>query len=92
MGSIEAAAGTTSSVVGRDVATALGGTTSGASRLLREVAGAPVIPDVPVRDLGIPFGALALLGAYLASTRWLDRGGLPMILQDGQEDDVQLVL
>jgi hypothetical protein len=47
---------------------------------------------VPARDLGVPAGILALFGAYLAATRWLDRGRLPMTVADAQEDDVKLVL
>jgi hypothetical protein len=46
----------------------------------------------PARDLTVPAGILALFGAYLAATRWLDRGRLPMTVADAREDDVKLVL
>jgi hypothetical protein len=62
-------------------------------RRVQETAGRLAGPtEQPARDLGVPAGILALLGAYLAATRWLDRGGMPMSVAEGQEDDVKLVL
>lgn len=94
-GAIDVATGTTGDV-GSEVAASLGAAASAAGELLASglTAAARTTPEMPVpaRDLGVPIGVLALIGAYLAASRWLDRGGLPMTLTEGREDDVQLVL
>lgn len=76
--------------VGADVAGSIGTATADAARRL--TLGFSATEPSPARDLGVPMGVLALLGAYLAGSRWLDRGGLPMAVAEGQGDDVQHVL
>ncbi|WP_157041549.1 hypothetical protein [Nitriliruptor alkaliphilus] len=94
-GAIEVATGTTGDV-GGEIAASLGAAASTAGERLASglTAAARTAPEMPVpaRDLGVPIGVLALVGAYLAASRWLDRGGLPMTVTEGREDDVQLVL
>jgi hypothetical protein len=72
------------------VATSINRALDGAGEFL---AAGPRSTVLPARDLGIPAGLLALFGAYLAVSRWLDRGGLPMAHgSDSRGDDVELVL
>jgi hypothetical protein len=93
--SIEAAAGTAGAAGAGALASVTDATAEAARRLAGGLQGASGLAHqapLPARDLGIPMGVLALLGAYLALGRLLDRGGLPMTISDGREDDVQLVL
>jgi hypothetical protein len=61
------------------------------SQLHERIASVRADPS-PVRDFGLPVAVLALLGVYLAVTRWSGPGELPMTVTETRGDDADLAL